>query len=415
MDNEVFFRADGTAFPVEYSSFPIVEEGKVRGAVVTFADITERKRTHDALQASEARYQRIAANVPGMVYQFVLHPDGSFDFPFVSEYSRELYGIEPEEIVANPMCLIDIIHPEDRAPFDQSVADSADALQPWKWAGPFPPSHRRVSVDRRRLTPPEGSERRYFMGWPSVDITQRKQAEAELLQAKEAAEAATRAKSEFLATMSHEIRTPMNAVIGMTGLLLDTPLTPQQQEYAQIIRDSGDALLTIINDILDFSKIEAGQMEMEEQPFDLRDCVESALDLVAARAAERGLELAYIMAPDTPPAVLGDVTRVRQVLVNLVSNAVKFTEQGEVVLTVSSAPLAGDHYELRFEVRDTGIGIPPDRMDRLFHSFSQVDASTTRRYRRDGAGPGDQQKLCEMMGGAYLGGKRGRGRLYLHV
>ncbi|NTV45015.1 MAG: response regulator [Chlorobiales bacterium] len=330
--------------------------------------------------------------------------------------------------------VFEYIHPEDSLFFRKIVVPAV--IEQGQWSGELHFQHIRTKQQIPVLCsaftikhPVTGQPLAYAA--ISSDITIRKKVERELIEAREEAMKSAKTKSDFLANMSHEIRTPMNAVIGMTGLLLETPLSGEQREYVETVRTSGDALLNVINDILDFSKIESGKLELERYPFGLRTAIEESIDIFAATAAEKEIELTYFIHDGVPPKVSGDVTRLRQIMVNLVGNAVKFTSEGEVVVEVdliqseqtNLAIYGGDMYGgmpeedrrvlLHFSVRDTGIGIPEDRMDYIFSSFSQVDTSTTRKYGGTGLGLSISKHLCELMNGSmWVESEVGKGSIF---
>jgi GAF domain-containing protein/CheY-like chemotaxis protein len=322
--------------------------------------------------------------------------DRGYPRPLAESY--QAYPIRKKRVVNYP----DLAHgpgvPEAMRAITQATGNFSMLIAPMLWEGRGIGTIHLSRMPPRAFTPKEEALLKTFADQAVIAI-QNARLFKEAEEARAAAEAANEAKSSFLATMSHEIRTPMNAVIGMSGLLLDTTLDAEQQDYVATIRDSGDALLTIINDILDFSKIEAGRMDIELHPFDLRECVESALDLVSTRATEKHLDTAYVFEGEVPAAVSGDLTRLRQIILNLLSNAVKFTEAGEVVLTVSAELAGAGRAKLTFAVRDTGIGLSEQGMSRLFQSFSQADSSTTRKYGGTGLGLAISKRLAELMGG----------------
>ncbi|MDS4022818.1 MAG: response regulator [Candidatus Competibacter sp.] len=369
--------------------------------LLLFLFVTQQRNREamNALREREQRLSKIASQIPGMVYQFKLFPDGRSCFPYASEGIRWIFRLEPEAVQDDARVSFAVLHPDDRERVRASTAESARALQQWKCEFRVVFADGTVEWRYGNAIPQREPDGGVLWHGFITDLTEQKQIEAALNQAKEEAEAANRAKSEFLANMSHEIRTPMNGVIGMTDLLLDSSLNSEQRQHAQIVRSSAEALLAIINEILDFSKIEAGKLELETLDFDPRLTVEDTAEMLAVKAQEKGLELTCMIDPEVPALLRGDPGRLRQILVNLVGNAIKFTHQGEVAIRVNLAAADDSRATLAFRVTDTGVGIPRNRLSALFASFVQVDGSTTRKYGGTGLGLAIAKRLAELMGG----------------
>jgi PAS domain S-box-containing protein len=412
MDNSerLLIRADGSRCPIIKTVTSITYDGRPH-LLESFVDITQLKRTAEALQVSEEKYRSLFDNAQVGIFQSRISDARILE---CNDRLAEIFGYDgQEEMKALFPGLKAYLDSEDRERMLAGIRagnfKGYEALLRRKDGSPI------WLLFSARLMEDKG-----LLEGVVIDITDRKQAEAELVQAKlavekanqdlqetltqvnrmaEEARVANQAKSEFLAHMSHEIRTPINGIMGMNGLLLDTSLTSEQRDYAKTIDKSANALLTIINDILDFSKIEAGRLELESLDFDLTQTVKDVIDLLTVRASEKGLRLSLKMDKKIPAFVKGDPGRLRQILTNLVGNAIKFTETGQISLTVNRERESEDHHWISIDVTDTGIGIPPEKLNVLFKAFSQVDASTTRKYGGTGLGLSISKQLAEKMGG----------------
>ncbi|MDP3090032.1 MAG: PAS domain S-box protein [Nitrospira sp.] len=382
-------RKDGREFPLEIGLTP-VNTPQGHQVLASITDITDRKKS----EASRFRLQQAVNHAQDGTALL----DDTGEYIYMNPAHAAIYGYTVDELLGHSWK--DLYHSEWASMIEQLYLPVLHA--DGQWQGEVVGKKKTgdaFHVDLSLTLLEEPGTGRQTILCTCRDITLRKRMERDLITAKEAAEAGIRTKSEFLATMSHEIRTPMNGVIGMTGLLLDTPLTPEQREYAETVRRSGEALLAIINDILDFSKIEAGKLALEIIEFDLRTTVEETLDLLAEPAQRKDLEVVGLVDGAVPADVKGDPGRLRQILTNLLGNAIKFTERGEVVLALSVLKESDRSVTLRFTVTDTGVGITPEGRARLFQSFSQADGSTTRRFGGTGLGLAISKQLVELMRG----------------
>ncbi|MCB9418563.1 MAG: response regulator [Ardenticatenaceae bacterium] len=372
---------------------PIVSpNGKNTHTLVICEDITERKNADAVIKRSHEQFLTILDSIAADIYVSDME---NYEILFLNENMRKSFGNN----LLGKVCWQEFRGeggPCANCSNKKLIDAAGNPTGTYVWEGQNPITGKWYINYDRAVKWVNGRTVRLQI---ATDITERKEAETTLQQAKELAETANRTKSEFLANMSHEIRTPLNGIIGMTSLMLDTPLTAEQREFAGTIRKSGETLLSLINDILDFSKIEAGKLELEKQPFSLRQCIEETLDIVAPKAVNNNLEISYHITPNLPDHFIGDVTRLRQVLVNLVGNAVKFVDSGQIIISVIGQLIGENNYRLYFAVKDTGIGIPKDKIAHLFQSFTQVDASITRKYGGSGLGLTISKHLVKMMGG----------------
>ena len=386
---------DGTTLD-RYSAPVVDQRGKYYGRIWTFRDITSEKQTESTLQSAEEKFRQLAENIREVFWMMTPSAD---EILYVSPAYEELWGRSCESVYENPMSWEESIHPDDRV---QAQLAFARQLQDEPFESEYriqtPDGQEKWISDRAFPVRDESGKMIRVVGI-ATEITERKRYQQELISAVEAAEIANHAKSEFLANMSHEIRTPMNGIIGMTELALDTELSHEQREYLSTVRTSAASLLSLVNDILDFSKIEAGKLEIESIDFDLRGLLEDTISILSVRAHQKGLELSCHISPEAPDHLVGDPTRLNQVVINLVGNAVKFTSAGEVSVKVEVDSNTASRSVLHFSVVDTGPGIPAAKQQVIFEAFAQSDNSMTRKYGGTGLGLSISSRLVGLMAG----------------